>query len=243
MRLYDEAILSAWDSLALPTLPQIILIPRPADAPHSSLSHMMGVLGARARDQHWCVSPTTGLDAARVHSLLAGFRKSGQPVLILATALSLLHWLESTPGDEPMLPPGSFVFETGGYKGSGRALSKEDLYSVLAAHCGIEPENILNEYGMTELSSQCYSRGLGRPHVAPPWVRAIVINPATGREVPDGETGILRIYDLANLGSVIGIQTRDFAIRRGADFELLGRDPAALPRGCSRAADEMLSAR
>ena len=24
-------------------------------------------------------------------------------------------------------------------------------------------------------------------------------------------------------------------------FELLGRDPAALPRGCSRAADEMLS--
>jgi hypothetical protein len=43
LRLYDEAILRGWDLLALPPLPQIILIPTPDAAPHSSLAHMMGV--------------------------------------------------------------------------------------------------------------------------------------------------------------------------------------------------------
>jgi len=52
---------------------------------------------------------------------------------------------------------------------------------------------------------------------------------------------MLRLIDLANIGSVLAIQTQDLAIRRGADIELLGRNPAAIPRGCSRSADEMLS--
>ena len=39
---------------------------------------------------------------------------------------------------------------------------------------------------------------------------------------------------------LVGIRTRDLAVKRGEAFELLGRDPAALPRGCSRAADEWL---
>jgi len=51
----------------------------------------------------------------------------------------------------------------------------------------------------------------------------------------------LLIYDAANVGSVVGIRTQDLAIRRGGAFELLGRDPAVLPRGCSRAADEWLA--
>ena len=72
------------------------------------------------------------------------------------------------------------------------------------------------------------------------WVRALVIDPESGNECAEGETGMLRIFDLANVGSCCALQTRDLAIRRGADFELIGRDPAALPRGCSRAADEIL---
>jgi hypothetical protein len=94
---------------------------------------------------------------------------------------------------------------------------------------------------MTELSSQFYTRGLGRPHDAPPWLRTLVIDPETDQEVQPGRTGVLRIFDLANIGSVMAVQTRDLAIRRQGGFELIGRDPAALPRGCSRAADEMLA--
>ena len=236
MRLYEEAILRGWDLLGLPLLPQIILIPAPDTAPYSSLSYMMGTLKARAAggEQHWCIGAGGRLELERLRSLLKG----GRPVMLLGTALAFLHWFEAM--DEVRLPAGSLVFETGGYKGSGRALSKAALYGMFEQRLGIAAGDVINEYGMTELSSQCYTRGLGRPHVAPPWVRAIAVDPATGREVADGETGVLRIYDLANLGSVLAIQTRDLAIRRGANFELLGRDPAALPRGCSRAADEML---
>lgn len=242
MRLYEEAVLRGWDLLALPPLPQIILIPTPAAAPHSSLSYMMGALKARAfrGEQHWCIAPDGSLDLNRLKSLLENFATVNTPVLILGTALAFLHLFESI--QLLTLPAGSLAFETGGYKGSGRSLSKEALYQMFRDRLALAPSDIINEYGMTELSSQCYSRGLGRPHVAPPWVRTVVTNPTTGLEVPDGETGLLRIYDLANLGSVLAIQTRDLAIRRGADFELLGRDPAALPRGCSRAADEMLTA-
>jgi hypothetical protein len=241
MRLYDEAILRGWDLLGLPVLPQIILIPSPAVAPHSSLSHMMGTLKARAPsgEQHWCIGDGGALELERLRALVEGFRKAGRPALVLGTALAFLHWLEAT--EALALPAGSLGFETGGYKGSGRSLSKEALYGMFRQRLGLDAGDVLNEYGMTELCSQCYTRGLAGAHVAPPWMRAIAVDPATGLEVADGETGVLRIYDLANLGSVFAIQTRDLAIRRGADFELLGRDPGALPRGCSRAADEMLA--
>jgi hypothetical protein len=232
LRLYEEAVLRGWDLLGLPVLPQAMLIPPPEAAPHSSLSHMMGTLKARAAggEQRWCIGRDGRLELERL-------RCEG-PVMLLGTALAFLHWFEAM---EPVrLPAGSMAFETGGYKGTGRVLSKERLYEMFREKLGLEADEIVNEYGMTELSSQCYTRGLGRPHVAPPWVRAIVVDPETGGEVDDGGMGVLKIYDLANLGSVMGVQTRDLAIRRGGDFELLGRDPGALPRGCSRAADEML---
>ncbi len=67
----------------------------------------------------------------------------------------------------------------------------------------------------------------------PCWARAQVVSPETGLEVPEGETGLIRVFDLANIYSVLAIQTEDLAIRRGDGFELLGRAALAEPRGCS----------
>jgi hypothetical protein len=103
---------------------------------------------------------------------------------------------------------------------------------------------------MSELSSQAYDAGIrhspalsklrndGRSFDArhfhfPPWVRAQIISPETGREVGEGETGLVRVFDLANVFSAMAIQTEDLAIRRGGGFELLGRAALAEPRGCS----------
>jgi len=55
----------------------------------------------------------------------------------------------------------------------------------------------------------------------------------TGREVGKGETGLIRVFDLANVYSVMAIQTEDLGIRRANGFELLGRAALAEPRGCS----------
>ncbi len=67
----------------------------------------------------------------------------------------------------------------------------------------------------------------------PPWARVKIISPETGREVADGETGLIRVFDLANVFSVMVIQTEDLGIRRENGFELVGRAQLAEPRGCS----------
>jgi hypothetical protein len=51
--------------------------------------------------------------------------------------------------------------------------------------------------------------------------------------VAEGESGLLRVFDLANVHSVMAIQTDDLGVRRGDGFELVGRAPFAEPRGCS----------
>ena len=75
----------------------------------------------------------------------------------------------------------------------------------------------------------------------PPWARVQIISPETGREVADGETGLIRVFDLANVFSVMAIQTEDLGVRHDDGFELLGRAQFAEPRGCSLMMDEPLS--
>jgi len=48
----------------------------------------------------------------------------------------------------------------------------------------------------------------------------------------------LRHFDLANLNSVLAIQTEDLGRVAGSGFELLGRAPGAQLRGCSLTAEE-----
>jgi hypothetical protein len=60
-----------------------------------------------------------------------------------------------------------------------------------------------------------------------------LISPETGREVGEGETGLIRVLDLANVYSVMAIQTEDLGTRRGDGFALAGRAALAEPRGCS----------
>ena len=235
LALYEASILGGWQALGVPALPQLILVPSPAAAPHSSLSHMMGVLGRTGARQTWGLTPEGRLDLPTIEAAAAQ-----GPLLVLGTALAFLNLFEALGSRRLPLAAGSVAMETGGYKGSGRSLTKEALYTRFGESLGLAPEAILNEYSMTELSSQWYTRGLGAPHEGPPWTRAVVIDPASGREVAPGETGVVRLYDLANTGSVLAIGTQDLAVRTETGFLLLGRDPNALPRGCSRASDEQL---
>jgi hypothetical protein len=135
--------------------------------------------------------------------------------------------------------------ETGGYKGRSRALTRPELHALITDRLGIASENIVCEYGMTELSSQAYDRAVSATAAAnvppnptrrfrfPPWARVQIISPETGQEVAEGETGLIRVFDLANVYSVLAIQTEDLAVRSGNGFELIGRPKTVEPRGCS----------
>ncbi|MGB2010724.1 MAG: long-chain fatty acid--CoA ligase [Akkermansiaceae bacterium] len=243
--IYEHSIISAWHELNLPECHQaIFLTPHPRLAPHSSLSHMMGIIDAHFTDtSSWIACESGELDTEKLIKAAA----SGRPVALLGTAISFLHLFHSL--EKPVhLPEGSWAMETGGYKGTRLQLSKNELYHLFGEHLSLQPESIINEYSMTELSSQFYSRGLNHPHQGPSWTRIRVIDPTTNTDAKPGEAGHLIIYDLANLESVMAVRTQDLALidqtaldRGPVAFTLLGRDPSALPRGCSRSSDEFLS--
>jgi hypothetical protein len=236
----------------------IALVPPPETAPHSSLVYMIEVVrrefgsrasvfvGRVANDGTW------ELDIGRLLFAIGKSVRSNQPIALLGTAFNFVHLTDRLVASDLcfQLPEGSRVMETGGYKGRSRELPRAELHALITRHLGIPATNIVTEYGMSELSSQAYGRVARRVEDEtsatevsrasdglrlqfPPWARAVVVSPETGREVPIGETGLLRIYDLANVWSVLVVQTEDLAVRREEGFELLGRAIQAEPRGCS----------
>ncbi len=233
----------------------VILTPSPKEAPHSSLVHMFEVVRRKlgAEKSVFVGRVTAGgawsLDLGATLKALTDVSELGtrNPKLLLGTAFSFVHLLDFL-GERDLrfeLPPGSRVMETGGYKGRSRTLPKAELHALITERVGVPASHIVCEYGMSELGSQAYDSGASRsPGFAfrtfhfPPWTRAQIISPETGREVADGETGLIRVFDLANVFSVLAIQTEDLGIRRGDGFELLGRAARAEPRGCSLMAAE-----
>jgi hypothetical protein len=226
--------------------PSIALTPPPTEAPNSSLVHMFDCVQRAfgARDSVFTgradSAGTWSLDVDATVFVLRKSMRANRPVVLLGTAFNFVHLLDHFAANNMRyrLARGSRVLETGGYKSQSREVPKTELHALMTKHLGIELENIVTEYGMSELSSQAYDGVAGearseRAFRFPPWARARVISPETNREVPEGQTGLLRIFDLANLRSVMAIQTEDLAVRRGDGFELLGRAPVAEPRGCS----------
>ncbi|HUZ07912.1 MAG TPA: hypothetical protein VMV89_10550 [Candidatus Paceibacterota bacterium] len=237
----------------------MVLTPPPAQTPHSSLVHMFEIVrkkmgaaesafvGKLAADNSWILDFDDMLTALDV-SL-----DTRHPSLILGTAFSFVHLLDFLAENRLQfrLPENSRVMETGGYKNRSRSLPKSELHALITKRLGIAPENIICEYGMSELSSQAYAVTSDEWQVTsktettrhssiithhfhfPPWARAQIVSSETGREVGEGETGLIRIFDLANVFSVAAVQTEDLGIRCGDGFELVGRAQLAEPRGCS----------
>ena len=209
--------------------------------------------GSIAADGSWVLDFDAALKALRESCA------NGKPLIMLGTAFSFVHLLDFLAEQDLrfQLPAGSRVMETGGYKNRSRSLPKAELHQLITERLGVPPSHIICEYGMSELSSQAYDRVAGdgwrvtdkdrtprhstldtRHFLFPPWVRVQIVSPETGREVAEGETGLICVFDLANVFSVMAIQTEDLGIRRAEHFELIGRATLAEPRGCSLMAAE-----
>jgi len=110
---------------------------------------------------------------------------------------------------------------------------------------GMSPDCILREYGMSELSSQAYPTHQREgeeptrpgPFVFPPWARHRILDPETGRQVAQGEIGMLQIVDLANLWSGLSVLTEDLVRENGQGFYWVGRATGSELRGCSLTSD------
>ena len=222
------------------------LTPSPTEASYSSLSAMFGFWQKAFRQ----IFPRPHFWVSHGHFEFAGLRetlmaqlKARRPVAICGTAFSFVHLLDAWADLPPLhLPRGSWLLETGGFKGRSREISKTRLYAQLTRTFSVRDDAIWNEYGMTELSSQAYARGRNGLHHTPPWARVLVCDPATGREVGVGKQGLIRWIDLANTDSVLALQTLDVGESTPRGFRLIGRLSRTEPRGCSLSAEDIVAA-
>ncbi len=240
-QLYDLAILEGWKHARLPSMTRICLLPPPDKAPDWSLSHMVGVVAAGLSGAHEAYGRDRS--TADFDAVLARLEQQREPLMLMTTAVTLWMLMERivSSGNTPnsILPAGSWIWETGGYKGARITLSKRAFYRRIAETFGVPDASIVNEYGMTELSSQCYGRGADGEHYPPPWLRVRVINPETGTDAQPGTMGFARLHDLANVESVFAIDTQDLCVaQESGGFQLIGRNPSAPARGCSLSANE-----
>jgi hypothetical protein len=259
IRFYHRSLIPNFAAMVLPEgerMTMFSLVPPPRDLPDSSLSHMIATVieSFGTRDSRWCASAADGIDFDALDRALADGRGAGDSACLLGTSFSFVHWLDalSERGMRHRLRDGSRLMDTGGFKGRGRDVGRDELRASYLELLGVPPTHCVNEYGMTELCSQFYDaslrdavirRRLGPERkVPPPWVRTTVVDPETLEPVPDGATGLLRHVDLANIGSVIAIQTEDLGVIVEGGFRALGRASGAQPRGCSIAMDDMLEA-
>jgi hypothetical protein len=225
----------------------LALIPSRELRPDSSLSFMVDHVMARYGEPTkslWGLG-ARGVELAKVRSWLGARQREGRPVVVLATSIALAQLVEGLARLDLRfrLPPGSRLFETGGFKGRERELDRDELSGLTELRLGIPRARVLREYGMTELTSQLYTNGLlggdDEHFVAPPWVRVQVLDPQTLAPAPTGTPGLVAIFDLANLGSALHVLTEDLGVLEPAGLRLLGRASGAELRGCSLAAEEL----
>lgn len=212
----------------------VVAAPERATHPASSLGEMVSWLRATwDEDTIPSCLDANGVDLERLAHTLERVA-SGGPILLFAVTSALLRLVDwsDARGIHFSLPAGSLVVDTGGCKGYERDMPRAEILRAYRRVLGVPAEQVVNEYGMTELGSQLYARADG-PHRPPPWLRVLVCDLATGKEVAPGEIGCLRFFDLANMGSVMAIQTEDVGRLRDGGIELLGRVSGATTRGCS----------
>jgi len=153
-------------------------------------------------------------------------------VLLIGAAFNYVEAIEKNQVFR--LPKGSIAIETGGYKGRTREIPKDELYIMISEKFSIPVSRIISEYGMCELSSPLWEKPEEmRGFKIPPWVRIRILNPENLFDVDEGNIGAIAIYDLANVGSSIGILTADLGYIKEGRLHLKGRIKSAPIKGCS----------
>jgi len=225
----------------------LVLAPPPDAAPHMIMAAGM----AQLVDE--CGLPGSGFligaQGLDVPGLVQACQTATAPLTLIGASFGFVHLLDglAAKGLRLPLPEGSRIMDAGGFKGRSRVVTREDLIAALGETFAVPPERCVNLLGMTELASQFYDNVLRDDQAAPrfkanaPWTATVVVDPGTLAPLPDGETGLLRHLDLANLDRPCVLQTDDLGRRVSGGFEVFGRATPDGSRGCSITVDELLS--
>lgn len=229
-------------------IPMGILFPDRNSMPNSSLAHYLALAAETfsGHDFTYFVDEH-GLQTSQLIRELEKREAEGNPYALLGASFSFVHLFEALEkrGRKFSLPKGSKILDTGGFKNQSETLDLALFYEKMTDTLGVERENCINMFGMTELSTQFYDDGnvvIPSEKSGPHWIRTRVVNPITGEDQPDGEPGVLVHYDLANVNSVVAILTEDMGVKTEKGFLFLGRVEGAEAKGCSLALESFIQA-
>ncbi len=178
-----------------------------------------------------------------LHSALMQLKERNEPTLLLGVSFALLDFMQNYSVDFESL----IVIETGGMKGRGEELSRDELHSRLSI--GFGTKSVHSEYGMAELLSQAYSIKDGL-FQSPPWMKIVIrdLNDPFSYVYHNGDnlckgglqidkpqmTGGVNIIDLANIYSCSFIETEDMGtLYSNGLFSINGRIKDSELRGCN----------
>jgi acyl-protein synthetase LuxE len=159
---------------------------------------------------------------------LGKMRITNTSVILIGVSFALLDLFEhhEVPVWDTLL-----VIETGGMKGRGIEITREEMYSRLRkGHIRLR---IASEYGMTELLSQAYRVD---DHFQPgPTMRVLIRDVSDPlRLVKKGQRGVINVIDVANIDTCSFIATDDIGTAfEDGGFDVLGRLDNSDLRGCN----------
>lgn len=255
LRLYRTAARAGLKEFVFPDSEELCilsLVPPAAERPESSLAQMISwaVADFGGAGSGWFAGGDR-LDFTGFADALRHSERCGAPVCIMTTTGALIRFFDycREVGGTFRLPHGSRLMDTGGTKGAPRTLSRNGLLQACWSTLAIPGYFCVNEYGMTELSSQLYDnvirdrvhgRSTHRAKASPHWLRTLVLDPGSLREVAPGEKGILCHVDLANAGTAVAVLTEDIGRFTADGLHVIGRVSGAEARGCSLALTEFI---
>ncbi len=204
--------------------PVLSLIPPGEDASDRGLGFMADrVLRVWAAPDSGVAMARRGVEVAKARGFLAARQRDRRPTLVLATSATLARLLEALDrrGLRFRLPPGSRVVEAG-----GRGPSDRELLIRLAEGLAVPAESVVRAYSATGLTSRFYGghdrRGQARPFRPIPWTRVRILDPETLAEAPAGTSGLVSVFDLANVGSAAHLLTDSVGVAAEDGFQLAG---------------------
>lgn len=202
----------------------LALLPGYLERPNASLVYMCRNLIRQAKSKYsgFYLNQFEALNDA-----LKALNLEKQKTILIGVSFALLDFCESFP----LQLHHTTIMETGGMKGRRKELIREELHEQLKKGFGVD--SIHSEYGMTELLSQAYSKGMGvfEPSSS---MRVFIRDVHNPKKVSLTGSGGLNIIDLSNKESCAFLATQDLGrCHDNGQFEVLGRFDAADVRGCS----------
>jgi hypothetical protein len=215
----------------------LILAPSPEMAP--SMGMAQGMEETRrcfgAANSQFLLTHS-GIDIKAMVTALEEAEHTRQPIAFIGATGAFVYFFKACQkkGLKFKLPKGSRIGDGGGYRGRFGKVDRQQFFDLAKEILDISADHCINVLGMAESATNFFENPLRdttlklpagqRRFIPPPWTRVDVVNATDLTPLPVGEVGLLRHFDLANLPTVLAVQSDNLGIRnQDGSFTIVGR--------------------